>query len=182
MYDFSKIQNRSREVENWFRSEISLLRTGRASPALLENIKVDYYGAKALLKSMASISTKDARTLRVAPWDLESITQIEQAIRASELGVQPIVEKNLIRVVFPELTEERRNSLLKILAGKLEEAKISLRREREEVWRDIQDKEQRGELSEDDKYRYKDELQKIIEKSMKTLEETAAKKKEEIRG
>ena len=169
-------------MEAWFKDEIALLRTGRASPVLVENIKVDYYGAKNQLKTIAAISAEDARTLRVRPWDAESLPQIEYAVRNSELGLQAIVDRDAVRIIFPELTEERRTALLKILSEKLEDARISLRREREEVWRDIQDKEREGEMSEDDKYRYKDELQKIVDESGKTLEVMALKKETEIKG
>jgi len=181
MYDFSKIKNRAEEISQWFKNEVSLLRTGRATPVLVENIKVDYYGAKNPIKSIASIMIEDARTLQVRPWDRDAISQIEQAIRSSELGIQPITEKDMIRVIFPELTEERRQSLLKMMNGKLEEGKISLRRERDEIWREIQDKEKNGELSEDDKYRLKDELQEIIDEANKSLEEAASKKEQEIK-
>jgi len=182
VYDFSNIKKRAKETEEWFKSEISLLRTGRATPALVDNIKVDYYGVKNPLKSIASIGVEDARTLSVKPWDVEALIQIEQAIRESALGIQPITEKNIVRIIFPELTEERRSSLLKVLNEKLEEAKISLRRERDEVWRDIQDKEKAGEVGEDDKFRFKDDLQKIVDGVNKELENITSKKETEIKG
>jgi len=181
-YDFSKIKKRAEETIEWFKNEISLLRTGRATPALVENIKVDYYGAKNLLKGIASISVEDAKTLRINPWDKDAINQIEQAIRSSELGIQPVTENDTVRVIFPELTEERRKSLLKVLSDKLEEARVSLRREREEVWDDIQEKEKNKEIGEDDKFRFKDDLQKIIDEANKKLEEICAKKELEIKG
>ncbi len=182
MYDFTKFKNKAADTEEWFRGEIALLRTNRATPALVENMKVDYYGTKSPLKSVASISVEDARTLVVKPWDTDSIMPVEQAIRSSDLGVQAIVEKDMVRVIFPELTEERRKSLLKILSDKLEEARVSLRGEREEIWRDIQEKEKEGEISEDEKFRYKDELQKMIDESNKKLQDIADKKETEIKG
>jgi len=181
-YDFTKFKNKASDTENWFREETALLRTGRATPALIENIKVDYYGAKTPLKGAASISVDDARTLSVKPWDTDSLLPIEQAVSGSELGVQAIVERDIVRVIFPELTEERRKSLLKLLSEKLEEAKISLRREREEIWRDVQKKGKEGELSEDDKFRCKDELQKITDKAQEKLEELARRKQVEIKA
>ncbi|PIS13334.1 MAG: ribosome recycling factor [Candidatus Tagabacteria bacterium CG09_land_8_20_14_0_10_41_14] len=180
MYDFSKIKKRIEEIEQWFRDEISLLRTGRATPALVENIKIDYYGTKTPLKGVAAISVEDARTLRVKPWDTEIIMNIEAAVRSSDLGVQAITEKDTVRIPFPELTEERRKSLLKILSEKLEEARISMRRERDEIWKDIQDGEREGVLSEDEKYRHKDDLQDIIDKAVKKFEEIASRKQREI--
>lgn len=181
-YDFSKFKNKATDTEEWFRGEIALLRTSRATPALIENIKVDYYGSKSPLKSVASISVEDAKTLVVRPWDTDSLMPIEQAVGASDLGVQAITEKDMIRVIFPDLTEERRQSLLKLLREKLEEARISLRREREEVWRDVQDKEREGEISEDDKFRCKDELQKMIDDASKKLQDVADKKETEIKS
>ncbi len=181
-YDFSKFKKKAGETEDWFKLEISRLRTGRASPALIEDIKVDYYGAKTPLKGIAAISIEDARTLRVKPWDAEALLAIEQAIKSSELGIQAITEKDVVRVIFPLLTEERRNSLMKVVREKLEEARIVLRRERDEVWRDIQDKERKGEISEDDKFRGKDELQKLIDGSTDKLDEVTKKKEQEIKG
>ncbi|MBU1179159.1 ribosome recycling factor [Patescibacteria group bacterium] len=181
-YDFSKIKACAEKNKSWFNDEISLLRTGRATPSLVENIKVDYYGVKSPLKSVASIAIEDARTLRVKPWAADMIMPIEQAVRASELGIQAVTEKDIVRIIFPELTGERRKSLLKILNGKLEESRISLRRERDETWRDIQDKEKEGEIGEDEKFRFKDELQKIVDEAVKKLEGTASKKEEEIKN
>lgn len=181
-YDFSKFNKKADETEEWFKNEISLLRTGRATPALIENIKVDYYGAKNPLKGIASISVEDARTLKVKPWDTEVILPIEQAIRASNLGIQGITEKDVVRVIFPELTEERRKALLKVLSEKLEESKISLRKERESIWRDVQDKEKNGEISEDDKFHLKDELQKLVDQLTKKLEGLTSAKEKELKG
>lgn len=181
-YDFKDFKKRVQEVEGWFKDEIALLRTGRASPVLVENLKIDYYGAKNPLKSVATITVEDARTLRAKPWDSGALSQIEFSVRNSELGIQPVVDKDAVRIIFPELTEERRIALLKLLSEKLENARISLRREREEVWRDIQDKEREGEISEDDKYRHKDELQKIIDDAGKIFEVLVSKKEQEIKG
>jgi len=181
-YDFKNFEKRTSEIEEWFKSEIALLRTGRATPALVENVLVDYYGSKSPLKSVGSISTEDARTLVVKPWDTDSIMPIEQALGAANLGVQTITEKDMVRVIFPELNEERRTSLLKILKEKLEEGRVSLRREREDVWDDIQEKEKKGEMSEDDKFRLKDDLQKRVDDVSKKLEEIAKNKENEIRS
>ena len=181
MYDFNKFKQHIEKTENWFKEEISLLRTGRATPTLVENIKVDYYGSKTPLKNVASISAEDAKTLAVKPWEPDMVIPIEQGISASNLGVQAIGETGMVRVVFPELTEERRTALLKVLNEKLEEAKISLRKEREETKRDIQKKQKEGEFGEDDSKRSQDELQKLIEGATKDFEELAKKKEEEIR-
>jgi ribosome recycling factor len=181
-YDFSAFQKRGEEIEKWFKNELLKLRTGRASIAAIEDLLVDYYGSKSPLKTLASIHPKDARTLLITAWDAEAVLPIEQAVAASGLGVQSIVEKNNIRLIFPELTEERRVALLKVLNRKLEQAKISLRQKRDEVWSDIQRKEREGEISEDEKYRLKDKLQELIDRISDSLEELAKKKAVEIKG
>ncbi|MCF7835980.1 MAG: ribosome-recycling factor [Candidatus Marinimicrobia bacterium] len=182
MYNFLNFKDKAKETEEWFKNEIALIRTGRANPSLIENIKVDYYGTKNQLKGMASISVENAQTLIVRPWDTDAIMPIEQAISGSNIGVQAIGEKGAVRVILPELSEERRISLLKLLSDKLEESKISLRKKREEVWRDIQDKEKSGEFSEDEKFRYKDELQKMVDGAIETLDKVSAQKETEIKN
>ncbi len=179
-YDLSPVKKKLPEVKEWLKKELSLLRTGRASPALLDGISVDYYGAKQPLKHLGAISAEDARTLRIKPWDASLIHQIEQEIRYSDLGLQPSAEKDSLRIIFPELTQERRKALLKITGEKLEQARISLRKLRDEHWRAIQDQEREGNISEDDKFRHKDELQKMIDSMTKELEQMALAKEKEI--
>lgn len=181
-YDFSNIKNKAEEIKNHFKNEIASLRTSRATPALVENILIDSYGTKTSLKHLASISIEDAKTLRIAPWDTSILKNIEIAINVSNLGIRPIVDKQSVRLSLPELSEERRDSLLKLLSEKFQEIKISLRQERDEIWKDIQEKERKGEIPEDDKFRFKDELQKIIDKITEELEEIAKRKELEIRN
>lgn len=182
MYDFTQIKKKGEEVKEWMKKESSSLRTGRATPALVENIPVDSYGSRVPLKHVASISVEDARTLRISPWDAGMLKNIEHAIISSNLGIQPIADKQTVRVTMPELTEERRKSLIKILHDKLEEAKISLKLAREEAWKEIQEKEKNGEIPEDDKFRLKDDLQKIIDAISGEIEEVAKKKEAEIQN
>ncbi|TSD02083.1 MAG: ribosome recycling factor [Parcubacteria group bacterium Athens0714_24] len=179
-YDFSKTKNKVEETKAFFKREIASLRTGRASPVLVEDILVDSYGSKLPIKHVASISVEDAKTLRITPWDMSVIKNIESAISGSNLGIQPIADKQSIRVSVPQLSEERRKALLKILSEKHEEAKISLRQERDETWKDIQDREKRKEMSEDEKFRYKDELQNLIDRANEELENLSDSKKSEI--
>ncbi len=169
-------------MKEWFKKECAVLRTGRATPALVENILVESYGARTPMKNIAAIGIEDAKTIRIAPWDTSVIKDIERAIANSNLGVQPISSSDSVRLRLPDLTEERREMLVKTLYAKLEEAKISLRKERDEVWKDIQEKERSGELTEDDKYAYKEDLQKIIDSVNADLEETAEAKEEEIKS
>jgi ribosome recycling factor len=181
-YDFSQIKKKGGEIKEWMKKESFSLRTGRATPVLVENIPVDSYGARVPLKQVSSISVEDARTLRISPWDASMIKNIEHAIISSNLGIQPIADKQSVRVTMPELTEERRKSLIKILGEKMEEAKVSLKLGRDEVWKDIQKKEKDGEISEDDKFRLKDELQKIIDGFAGEMEEIAKRKEVEIKN
>ncbi len=180
IYNFSGIKDKSEDIKKKFQNEISSLRTGRATPAFVENIMVDSYGAKMPLKHAASINVEDARTLRITPWDISVIKNIENALANSSLGSQPIADKQSIRLTLPELSEERRKALIKVLSEKVEEAKVSLRRERDEVWKNIQAKEREGEIPEDDKFRFKDDLQKIIDKATEEVEEMAGRKEKEI--
>lgn len=181
-YNFSQIKKEAGEVKEWFKKECSVLRTGRATPALVENLLIESYGARTPLKHIAAIGIEDAKTIRISPWDTSSLKDIEKAISSSNLGVQPIADKDSIRIRLPDLTEERRASLVKILYEKLEEAKVSLKLKRDEVWKDIQEKQRESEITEDEKYRYKDDLQKIIDETVEGLEEMAEGKKEEIKN
>jgi len=179
-YEFTSLNNKLNEVEQRLSKEFSSIHTGRAIPALLDGVSVDSYGSKTAINHVAAVTTEDPRTLRVAPWDKTQIKDIEQAINAANLGVSVASDDQGLRVFFPELTTERRQSFMKIAKEKLEHARVSMRSEREKVWSDIQEKEKNGELSEDDKYRLKDELQKIVDEENNKLESMADKKEKEI--
>ena len=125
---------------------------------------------------------EDARTLIISPWDKGALKDIEKAVAASGLGLGVSATGEGVRVSFPELTTERRGALTKVVRAKLEDARVSLRREREAVWEDIQKKENDGALSEDDKFRSKEELQKIVDETNKRLEEVAERKEKDIMG
>ena len=158
-----KIEPELDKVINFLERELIKLRTGQASPSLVEDIMVDYMGAKLSIKQLAAISSSGPRHITIQPWDKSSIEAIEKAISQSGLGLTPIVEKEVIRVSVPALTEEHRQNLLKVLAEKTEQARQTVRRWREYAWREIQEGFRRGEIREDDKYRGKDELQKLID-------------------
>lgn len=179
-YDFTLLEKQAKGAAEWLQKNLASVRTGRANPALLDGCIVQYAGAKLLLKQLAAIQVEDARTLRVQPWDPGSIGAIEQAIRSSELGVQPIVDKETIRIILPELTQERRGQLHKLVRDKLEDARKTLRGHRDNVWHDIQEKVRKSELTEDDKYMLKDTLEKLIEGAHAALERIAKKKDEEL--
>ncbi|MEK7646943.1 MAG: ribosome recycling factor [Patescibacteria group bacterium] len=179
-YDFLNFEQEIKKAVEWFTHEIMSLRTGRANPALVEDLEIESYGSKMPLKHMAAISVEDARTLSIKPWDKSNIQPIESAVRSSNLGIQPIVDKDIVRIILPELTAERRTTLKKMLKEKLEQAKVSARRARDDAWNDIQEKEREGGISEDDKFRLKDALQNKIDEAYKKLEEISAKKEIEI--
>jgi len=160
--------------------EMGKIRTGRANPALIENLMVEYYGNKTPLKQVASINAPEARLLVIQPWDKDSLVNIESAIRESDMGFNPSNDGQVIRINIPQLTEERRKELVKALNQRSEEAKISIRNIREEVWKEIQEEEKAGKMSEDDKFLGKDYLQKIVDEYNKKVEEIREKKEKEI--
>ena len=180
LYDFSKLKNKAKEVEEWLKKEYTGVRTGMAAPALLDSVVVESYGSRMGIKEMASVSIEDARSLRVSPWDSSQIASIEKSITLANLGVSIRADEKGLRVLFPELTTERRTALVKVANNKLEEARISLRTARDEVWSEIQKKEREGEMGEDDKFRLKTEMQKIIDDASGKLEAIAVKKDKEI--
>jgi ribosome recycling factor len=160
--------------------EIGKIRTGRANPALVENLVVDYYGVKTPLKQIASINAPEASLLVIQPWDKDSLVNIESAIRESDMGFNPNNDGQVIRINIPSLTEERRKELVKVLNQRIEEAKISVRSVRESAWKEIQDLEKDGKISEDDKFLGKDYLQKIVDEYNKAIEEIRDKKEKDI--
>lgn len=163
-----------------FKGETDKFRTGRATPALVDYLSVDYYGNRTPLKQVASINVPEPRSLMIQPWDRSALSAIESAIREANLGFNPVNDGVVVRVNIPALTEERRKDLVKSLNHKAEEARIAIRNIREEVLRDIQNLEKAGEISEDDKFRGKDILQEVVETYNKRVEEMRKKKEEEI--
>lgn len=160
--------------------EMGKIRTSRATPSLVEDIEVECFNQKFPLKQLASITLAGARQLTIQPWDKSYLEPIEKAISQSNLGVGPIVDKDLIRISFPQLSEEFRKNLLGILSTKKEEVKKTVRRWREEAWNKIQHGFQEGEIREDDKFRGKDELQETIDEYNEKIEKIAERKRKEI--
>jgi len=181
MENLEKLKTKLKIIEESLKTEFSALRVGRATPALVENILIDYYGAKAPLKQLASISAPEPRLLIVEPWDKNAITTIEKAILSSDLGLNPIVDKNLIRINIPPLTEERRNSLIKITGTKLEEVKIRCRTARDEVIKEITDLFSNKKITEDEKFEIKEKVQELINTTNKNLENMTKLKEKEIK-
>jgi ribosome recycling factor len=181
MFDFSELKTKSKDIENWFAKELSVIRTGKASPAILDFVQVEAYGSKMAIKELANIIVEDAKTIRVEPWDLGLGKSIEKAINTSNLGLSVAPFEKGLRIIFPELTVERREQFIKVSRQKLEEAKVSLRNLRDKIWKTIEDKEKSGGMGEDDKFRLKIEMQKVIDLSSKKLEEAAQRKETEIK-
>jgi ribosome recycling factor len=180
MYDFKKLKNSISDATEHFKGELTTIRTGRAAPALLDSVRVDSYGSKVPLNQVGSVTIEDARSLRVTPWELDAINQIQQAISDANLGVSVSSDGRGVRVSFPELTSDRRAQLIKLTHSKLEEARIALRKHREEVWEDIQKMQKNAELSEDEKFRAKEEMEKLIRAGNDALEVLADKKVVEL--
>jgi len=179
-YDFKLFETKAVAAREWLAKEYRGLRTGRASPAILDSITVSAYGSMMPLKQVASVGVEDARTLRVQPFDAALLKDIERGIAGADLGVGTTTDSSIVRVSFPELTSERRAQLVKVAKGKLEEARTTVRMAREEAWKDIQEREKEGTLTEDDKFQLKDELQKRIDKVNEELEKTFESKEAEM--
>lgn len=179
-YDFSNLKKAIAETDEWLVREFTGIRTGRATPALLQSIKAEAYGSRMSLQELASVSVEDARTLRIIPWDKEVTKAIERAITEADLGVGTSVDETGMRVTFPELSAERRTMLKKMASEKLEHARITLRGHRGDTIKEIEAAEKEGGMGKDDVHRYKEEVQKYIDEAMKVLDGRLAKKEEEI--
>ncbi len=179
-YDFKALDTKLAGAKEWLAREYRGLRTGRASPSILDSVSVMAYGSNVPLKQVGNISVEDARTLRITPWDASTVKDIERGIVAANLGLGTATDAAGIRVTFPELTGERREQLIKAAKLKLEEARTTVRVARDETWKDIQAKEEEGGMSEDEKFRLKDELQKKIDASNAELEKAFDSKETEM--
>lgn len=176
-YNISEFDTRAANVATWLHKEFSTIRTGRATPVLLDGVHVASYGARVPINQVGTVGIEDPRTLRVSVWDKEQIHAVEQAIIDADLGLSVVTDERGLRVVFPELTGERREQLLKQAKGKLEEARISLRGARDECIKKIESEP----LSDDEKFRAKEELQKRVDEHTTKLGDAFAAKETEIK-
>lgn len=181
-YNFSNLKNKVKEAEEWLKKELGGVRTNRATPSVLDNVLFESYGTRIKLDQGGSVSVEDARTIRVVPWDMSQVKNMEKALITSNLGLSIVLDDKGIRVIFPELTSERRATFVKMAKEKLEQGKNTLRSIRDEVWKDIQNKEKEGGMGEDEKFKLKNEMQKMIDESQKNLESLFSKKEKEILG
>ena len=162
------------------RHKFGSVRTGRASPALLERVNVDYYGAQTPLRQLATINASEARLLTVQPYDKNSIKAIEKAILESDVGLTPNNDGALIRLQIPELTEERRKQLVKIVRNLAEEGRVAIRNIRRDTMQDLRELRDAGEAGSDDEHRAEDALQKLTDEKVSELEGILKGKEEEI--
>jgi ribosome recycling factor len=162
------------------RGKFGSVRTGRASPALLDRIVVDYYGAMTPLKQLATVSAPEARLLTVQPYDKNSVKAIERAILESDIGLTPNNDGNIIRLQVPELTEERRKELVKVVRGLAEEGKVAIRNIRRDTMHDLRELRDAGEAGSDDEHRAEEALQKLTDEKVKELDALVKSKEEEI--
>lgn len=174
MYDLANIKENLQKVVAWLKTEYSSVHTGQASPVILDSIKIESYGSFQPIKNVASIQVEDPRTLRVNPWDRNHVSLIDKAIVAADLGLSVSVDGNGMRVHFPQLTEETRARIVKALKQKLEDARVSVRKEREAAIKDIE----ANLASEDAQKSTKEQLQKLVDETNRQLEEVFKTKEE----
>jgi ribosome recycling factor len=162
------------------RHEFATVRTGRASPHLLDRVQVEYYGTSTPLKQLANVAATEARLLTITPYDKSAIKQIEKAILESDLGLTPSNDGNLVRLAIPELTEERRKELVKVVHGLAEDGRVAVRNIRRDCMHELRELRKEGEVGEDEERRAEAELQKLTDGRIAEIEELLKGKEEEI--
>ena len=162
------------------KNEFATVRTGRASPHLLDRIDVDYYGARTPLRQLAQISASEARLLTITPYDKNSIKAIEKSIMESDIGLTPSNDGTVIRLTIPELTEERRKELVRVVRGIAEDGRVAVRNVRRDVMHDLRELKSEGEVGSDDEHRAEAELQKLTDTHTSEIDAALAGKEEEI--
>lgn len=173
-YNTQNFKSELKKIEEWLSKEYSQVHTGRATPIVLDSITVESYGSRMPIKNIAGVTIEDPKTLRIAPWDKNQIKEIENAINEANLGLSIVSDSDGVRVIFPMLTTENRTKLAKVLKEKLEDARISVRKERQEEMDKIDD------LPEDEKKRGKDDIQKVVDETNNNLEAIFNKKEVEV--
>lgn len=179
-YNFSDFNKRLKEAEEWVAKEFTSLRTGRATIALLDGITVDSYGSRMGLNAVANLSVEDARSIRISPWDASQIKEIEKALINSSLGISPVVDEKGLRVIFPELTADRRTVLIKMAKEKLEDGRVRIRQDREKILKEVQALE--AEVGKDEVMRNKTEVDKLVKEANARLDELLSRKEKEIQS
>ncbi len=175
-----ELTQKLKETKDWLQKEYAGIRTGQASPGLLDNVKVNSYGSTVPLNQVGTVGVEDARTLRISVWDASQVGDIEQSIRDAELGVSLVTDSSGLRVIFPELTSDRRDQLLKLAKAKLEDSRIAVRAVRDEAMKQIERQEKDGDLSKDEMFTEKDAVQKGIDAINGELESLFTAKEGEL--
>ena len=174
------LEERIEGAKSFLKENLNTVRAGRANPALLDKVQVEYYGTPTPLKALANISVPDPRTLLISPFDPKSISDIERAINEANIGINPANDGKVIRLAIPQLTEERRKELTKVVKGYGEDAKVAIRNLRRDVNDELKKAEKAGELTEDDLKDELEETQKTIEKAIKDIDSIIADKEKEL--
>lgn len=177
---YSDARERMTKAITALKSEFNSVRAGRANPALLDRLMVEYYGTPTPIRQMANVSAPEPRLLVIQPWDKTAISEIEKAVLKSDLGLTPTNDGNVVRLAIPQLTEERRAELVKVVRKKAEEARVAIRNIRRDSNDIIKDLQKAGEISEDDEHRSQEEVQKITDKFIKQVDEQLGFKESEI--
>ena len=181
-YDFSEFKKKAGDLAEHLSKELSAIHTGRASSAILDGIFIESYGAQLAVQHVATIANEDARTLRIVPWEKANGKEIEKAINDANLGISVSTDESGLRIFFPPLTTERRVSFTKLVRDKVESARVTLKGVREQAKNEIISAEKDGDMSEDEKTRSLDDLQKFVDESNNNLESVGEKKEREIMG
>lgn len=168
------------KVIDFFTKEIAKIRTGQASPSLVEDVMVDVFGQSLPIKQLAGISCPERRQILIQPWDKSYVEPIEKALFKTQLGAMPVVDKDTVRVSLPSLTQEYRKELIKMLNQKAEQSKQVMRKWREEAWSKIQSRAKQGSIREDEKFRGKDELQKLVDEYYAKVDALVERKRKEV--
>lgn len=168
------------KVIEFLKKELGKLRVGRATPSLVEDIKIDYYGTPTPLKQLATINTPESDLIVISPWDRTVLGVIEKTIASSSLGINPIVDQDIIRLKMPPLTEERRRDIVKLLHKEIEEAKIAIRNAREALREDVKKMVDNEEIAEDERFKKFEEIDKIVKEYNNKIEEIGEGKEKEI--
>lgn len=177
---FSKTKEKMEKCLNSLERDYKAVRAGRANPAILDRVTVDYYGTPTPINQMAAISVPEPRMLMIQPWDSSTLKEIEKAINTAEIGINPSNDGKVIRLVFPPLTEERRKELVKDIAKRAEEAKVAIRNVRRDAMDDLKKLKKNNEITEDDQKTGEKKLQDITDSYVKEAEEMEKKKEQEI--
>ncbi|MDZ4132152.1 MAG: ribosome recycling factor [Dethiobacteria bacterium] len=177
---YAETEDRMDKVISAFQRELATLRAGRATPALLDRIEVDYYGAMTPLNQLAGVTAPESRLLVIQPWDKQALGDIEKAIMKSDLGLMPNNDGNVIRLSIPQLTEERRKELVKLVRKKAEESKVGIRNVRRDANDDIKHLEKSNDISEDERRRSQDKIQELTDKKILEIDAVMAVKEQEM--